>query len=69
MGLIGSKINFLLFFNRGENLTCNETNEVLINLLMVWENVGVMDMTGLLKDQVLGKSKTVRDREFGGDSI
>lgn len=67
MGLIGSKINFLLFFNRGENLTCNETNEVLINLLMVWENVGVMDMTGLLKDQVLGKSKTVRDREFGGD--
>lgn len=69
MGQIGSKINFLLFFNRGENLTCNETNEVLINLLMVWENVGVMDMTGLLKDQVLGKSKTVRDREFGGDSI
>lgn len=62
MGLIGSKINFL--FLRG-----NETNEVLINLLMVWQNVGVMDMTGLLKDQVLGKSKTVRDREFGGDSI
>lgn len=62
MGLIGSKINFL--FLRG-----NETNEVLINLLMVWQNVGVMDMTGLLKDQVLGKSRTVRDREFGGDSI
>lgn len=42
---------------------------MLINLLMVWQNVGVMDMTGLLKDQVLGKSKTVRDREFGADCI